>query len=148
MYTREEASKIRQEFWSAFGIYMRPVPSATGEKVNWVNYNTRLKPVRFRLDASNQGVWARIEIHGDDEYRSSVLSVVRNLADDLQGELSPSWFHDVNIDGKNISMVEWKNDRLNIFRRDDWPAMISFLKEKIILLDNFWALHKDVIETI
>lgn len=148
MYTREEASRIRQEFWSVFGQYMRPVPSASGEKVNWINYNTKRRTLRFRLDASNQGVWARIEISGDEASRKNMFNVIRSLGEDLSTELTPSWIQDVTSDGKTISMVEWKNDQLNIFRKEDWPEMISFLKEKIIVLDRFWTLHKEVLETI
>ncbi|MFC7667142.1 hypothetical protein ACFQT0_06705 [Hymenobacter humi] len=28
---------------------------------------------------------------------------------------------------------------VNLFSRDDWPALISFFKPRIIALDAFWA---------
>jgi hypothetical protein len=33
MYTKQETSKQRQEFWTAFGRYMKPVLSADGEEI-------------------------------------------------------------------------------------------------------------------
>ena len=40
MYTKQEAAQLRKEFWTAFGQYMKPVPTEDGEKVNWINYKT------------------------------------------------------------------------------------------------------------
>ena len=40
MYSKQELSRIREEFWTSFGRYMQPILSADGEKVNWVNYKT------------------------------------------------------------------------------------------------------------
>ena len=50
MFSRQEASQLRKEFWTAFGTYMKPVPSAEGEKVNWLNYKTGEKDVFFKMD--------------------------------------------------------------------------------------------------
>ena len=38
MYSRQEASQLRKNFWTSFGQYMRPLPNADGERVNWLNY--------------------------------------------------------------------------------------------------------------
>jgi len=32
---------------------------------------------------------------------------------------------------------------VNILKENDWPAIISFLKPRIIALDKFWILVKD-----
>jgi hypothetical protein len=34
----------------------------------------------------------------------------------------------------------------NIFKETDWPAIISFLKPRMIALDAFWANHKFIFE--
>ena len=54
MYTKEEASKLRREFWTAFGKYMAQHLGADGWKVNWINYKTGLKGLYFRMDANNK----------------------------------------------------------------------------------------------
>jgi len=40
MFKRQEASRLREEFWTTFGRYMRPVLSTEGIKINWINYKT------------------------------------------------------------------------------------------------------------
>ena len=51
MYTKHEISKTRQEFWTTFGQYIKPVPNADGTKTNWKNYKTGVKHMYFRIIA-------------------------------------------------------------------------------------------------
>ena len=62
MYTTELASKQRKKFWTIFGQYMKPVPGAGGEAVNWLNYKTGVRSVFFRMDADKQNAHVGIEI--------------------------------------------------------------------------------------
>jgi hypothetical protein len=66
MYSKQEAAQLRQEFWTAFGQYMSPVLSAEGEKVNWVNYKTGEKDIRFRMSADNKTAEIAIELTHKD----------------------------------------------------------------------------------
>ena len=70
------------------------------------------------------------------------------MEEELQASIPASWYDETLTDGRKISLVEWKNDHLNIFRRDDWPEIISFLKEKIMVMDRFWTANKEVLETV
>ena len=54
MYSKHEASQLRQEFWTPFGRYMQPVLSSEGERVNWINYKTGAKHIYFRMDAGTK----------------------------------------------------------------------------------------------
>ncbi len=45
MFSKQEASQLRKDFWTAFGLYMRPIPSAEGDKINWINYKTGEKDI-------------------------------------------------------------------------------------------------------
>ncbi len=62
MYSQAEVSYIKQKFWTSFGMYMAPVPSATLEKVNWVNYKTGIKGISFKMDADKDTASVIIEI--------------------------------------------------------------------------------------
>ena len=67
MYSKEEASKLRQQFWIAFGKYMKPIPSADGLPINWVNYKTGVKNVFFKMNADQRKTIISIEITNQDE---------------------------------------------------------------------------------
>ena len=62
MYTRQETSQLKQQFWTAFGKYMAPVLSAEGEKINWINYKTGVRFIHFKMDVSKEAACIGIEI--------------------------------------------------------------------------------------
>ncbi len=66
MYSKDEASQLKQEFWTAFGQYISPVPSADGLRVNWVNYKTGLKHVYFKMQADKRIAAIAIEMTHPD----------------------------------------------------------------------------------
>ena len=47
MFSKQEYSQLKKEFWTAFGLYMKPVPFAEGEKNNWINIEPKRCPKFF-----------------------------------------------------------------------------------------------------
>ncbi|WP_114783463.1 DUF4268 domain-containing protein [Botryobacter ruber] len=143
MYTREQASQLRQAFWTTFGQYISPLPSADGLKVNWLNYKTGLRHVYFRMQADNKKASIAIEItHPDPEIQQLFFEQFRELRGVLESTLEEEWeweLHTTDEHGKIISRISKELAPVNLFNRDDWPALISFFKPRIIALDEFWS---------
>ena len=71
MYSKELSSKLKTQFWTNFGQYMKPVPGASGLPVNWINYKTGIRNIHFKMDAGNTIAFIAIEIsHPQGEQRS------------------------------------------------------------------------------
>lgn len=141
MFSREEASRIKEEFWTAFGRYMNPVPSSEGLKINWVNYHTRLKDVYFRMDAGKKSATISISIeHRDPGIQELYFQQFLEYKSLLHSILEEVWEWELHIteDGKTISRIYRSMDGFSIFNRDHWPELISFFKPRIIALDSFW----------
>ena len=66
MYSRAETTKIKKDFWTAFGLYMKPVPNAEGRRTNWQNYKTGIKDIYFRMKAERDFASIGIEITHND----------------------------------------------------------------------------------
>lgn len=147
MYTRQEASLIRKKFWTGFGQYMRPLPGADGEAVNWLNYKTGIKHLYFRMDADTRQASVSIEIRHPDislqEQYFRRLQQLKKILDDQAGEEWQWQLHQPDEDGNIISRISLTSDGVNIFDTNDWPAIISFLKPRILALDKFWNEVKD-----
>jgi len=143
MYSRQQSSKLRQEFWTAFGRYMTPVLSAEGEPINWINYRTGEKNIQFRMHAGNRGASIAIELtHPDPEIQQIYFEHFLQLKHILQHELQEEWtwkLHDTDEHGKTITRIYTELHDVSLFRNSDWPALISFFKERIIALDAFWS---------
>jgi hypothetical protein len=143
MYSKQEASRMRQEFWLIFGQYMLPVQSADGSKVNWVNYKTGIKDVLFRMSADNQQARISIDmVHSDEGVRQLFYQQFLQLKEIFHNILQEEWNWELQANddsGKAISRISIKMEEVSVFRKDDWPRIISFLKPRIILLDEFWS---------
>jgi hypothetical protein len=142
MFTREEASRIREEFWTTFGRYMSPVPSAEGLKINWVNYHTGLKDVYFRMDTAHKSAAIAISIeHRDEGIQELYFEQFLEFKTLLHAMLEETWtwqIHAPLADGKVVSRIYKEIADVSIFNKNHWPDLISFFKPRIIALDSFW----------
>ena len=152
MYNKQEASAARQKFWTSYGQYMAPVPSASGEKVNWVNYKTGIKGISFRADADNNRACTAIEITLPDKMlQHQYFDIFISFAGAFEKAAGEDWNMHRNYlteSGKEISRISAEINGVNIFRESDWPQIIAFLKEKIMGLDAFWSNYKPAFELI
>lgn len=152
MYSKLDASRLRQDFWTAFGQYMAPVPSAEGLKVNWINYKTGVKNFRFAMDAGTRESSVMIVIHhSEEDMRRMYYERLVQLQPLFSNMVGSDWLWRENaVDESNraISKIEIMLPGVNVFDQNSWPAIISFLKEKMIALDAFWSLVKDGFEAL
>ncbi|MFL5742162.1 MAG: DUF4268 domain-containing protein [Flavisolibacter sp.] len=150
MYSRQEASLLRQEFWTGFGQYMALVPSAEGEKINWINYKTGEKNISFRMHADNKKASVGIELthkdHGIRELYFEQFSQLKKLLEECTGEVWQWRFQDQDEQGRTISRIFQDKQNVNIFKKEDWPELVSFFKPRLMALDNFWSQTKYVFE--
>jgi hypothetical protein len=146
MYSRQQASELRQAFWTALGKYMQPILSAEGEKVNWVNYKTGEKNIYFRMNAGSRSSSIAIEItHPNTELQQLYFEQFVQLKTLLHSALNEEWnwqLHFVDNNGKVISRIYKELNNVSLFNQNDWPALISFFKPRIIALDEFWSSAK------
>lgn len=143
MYSRAEAAAIKQQFWTALGQYLSLHTSAEGEKINWVNYKTGIKGLYFRMDAGRSSASIAIEIFANDpQLRFQIYERLLQVKAILEAELSESWIWEPEFKdehGKPGSRIYTELQEVNIFNRETWPTIISFLKPRILALDRFWC---------
>jgi hypothetical protein len=143
VYSKAEIAQLRQAFWTAFGQYMAPVPSAEGWPTNWINYKTGLKHVYFRMHADNRQARIGIELtHSDAGIRELFFEQFLELKTLLHETLGEPWrweLHATDANGLPLSRISAELQPVNLFNRDDWPALISFFKPRLIALDEFWS---------
>ena len=146
MYTKQEASRQRQAFWTTFGRYMQPVLSADGEKTNWINYKTGKPGIYFKMDADNKRAGIAIEIAvADDAARRGYYEQFVQLKEMLHETLGEGWTWQQDVQdeyGKTTSRIGKEITGVNINNNEQWPELISFFKPRIIALDAFWGMAK------
>ncbi len=146
MYTKQQASELRQAFWTAFGQYMSPVLSADGRKINWINYKTGVKGVFFKINAANKFADIAIELaHADLEMQQLLFEHFLRVKKILYEQLNEEWIwelHTLNEYGKTTSRIYTTLNGVSIFKKEDWPQLISFFKQRMIALDLFWSMAR------
>lgn len=152
MFKKEEASKIRQAFWTAFGQFIAPHPSAEGLKINWVNYKTGFKNVQFKMHADGKKAAIAIELsHPDIEIQELFFEQFVELKNYLHEILEEEWEWNLHVKdetGKKISIISKELTPANIYKQEEWPELISFFKPRIIALDEFWSDAKYSFESL
>lgn len=152
MYSKQQASQLRHEFWTSFGQYMSPISSAEGEKINWINYKTGEKNIAFKMHADNKRASIAIELsHKDKEIQQIYFEQFLQFKNRFTETMMEEWNWQLNVfgdDGKLVSRIYKEKTGVNIFQKTDWPELISFFKPRIIALDEFWSNVKYVFESL
>ena len=152
MYSRQEASQRKQEFWTTFGQYMTPLRSAEGEKVNWVNYKTGEKDIFFRMQTdTTEASIAIVLTQKDDEIRLLYFEQFIQVRKVFFETVGSDWLWEQNaVDsyGRPVSRIILKKEHVSVLKKEDWPELISFFKKGILALDEFWSQVKYGFESL
>ena len=153
MYSKQESSQLRQEFWTVFGQYMSPILSAEGEKINWINYKTGERNIHFKMETHTRFASIAIELsHPDTDIQQIYFDQFITLKNSLSSSLEEEWNWTSNKvsneTGKIISKIFITLDGKSVLNKSDWPELISFFKPRIIKLDQFWSSTRYAFELL
>jgi len=129
---------------------MRPLRGADDKPVNWLNYKTGVKNLYFRMDADNDEATIAIELrHTDRETQQHYFEKFVQVIELFHQTMGENWqwqLHDTDEDGRLVSRIRTQLKNVNILNVNDWPAIISFLKPRMMALDIFWNRVKESFE--
>jgi len=152
MYSRSEAFQLKQAFWTSFGKYLSFETNAEGRKINWINYHSGYKNVYFRMDADQKKAIICIELkHADTLLRHLYFDKFKTLHSFFTHALGEEWIWEQDTtdeNGESISKIYIELPGVNVLDQADWPAIISFLKPRMMKLDEFWNDVKDGFEEL
>ncbi len=142
MFKKEEAKKIKSEFWIAFG---KSFPR------KWLLYNTRIKDfsLKFYADAKKAHVSFDLEMN-DPELLEKYYNKLWSLEDLLVeswGSLEKS--PEITLEnGKKIARFWIELNDVSIFRKEDWRKIFEFFYEKMDSAEQFFYEYEDIIKDI
>jgi len=150
LYSKEEAYQKKKDFWISYGSYMKLQKNAEGESINWINYKTGVKGIYFRSNVDRKFAEVYVQIdHPDPDFNHLIWEQFEEYEIVLKSYVGDEWVwtkDDYDEDGKAISTIKIRLENVSIFRDSDWPTIISFLKERMMNLDEFWVDHKESFE--
>lgn len=147
MYSKEQAARLRKEFWTTFGQYMKPIPSAEGVPVNWVNYRTDVSDIQFKMTADNKEATVGIYLlHKDAGIRSLVFDQFLEFQNLMSLEFGEDWIWE--SPDTHPTRIYKALPNHSVLKKDDWPALISFFKPRLISFDAFWENAKVIFQDL
>jgi hypothetical protein len=143
MYSKEEAQKLKREFWIDFAVkYPR----------KWVLYDTKIKDFSFKFYVDNKKAQVLIDIeHRSDDKRIAYFEKLESLKTILEDEFVKDLVFEKNFvleNGKSISRIWIEKLNVSVSNRKYWDEIFYFFNEKMNALENFYKEYDAYIQDI
>lgn len=142
MYSKEEARRIKADFWVGFS-------EATTRK--WILYDTKIKDVAFKFYIDNKKAQVSLEIEPKNEelrilYFQKIESLKKLLLEHLPDAIFEQDFYLLN--GKVLSKIWVEIDNVSVNKKNTWETVYDFFIEKMSAFELFFYEHEDYIKDL
>ena len=143
MYSKEEAQRLKREFWIDFAEkYPR----------KWVLYDTKIKDFSFKFFVDNKKAQVIIDIeHRNDDTRNIYFGKLESLKNILEDEFVKDLVFEKNFtleNGKTISRIWVEKTGVSVSNKMYWDEIFDFLNEKMHALEMFFLEYDEFIKAI
>lgn len=139
MFSKEEATQLREEFWISFG---KSFPR------KWILYNTKIKDLSFKFYFDTKKAMVLLDIESHQEKRQLYYQKMVSLKSLLQEKIPNVLFEEKFYldNGKEISRIYVEKQNVCIHNKNTWQEAMFFLNETMLLFENFWFEYEDFIK--
>ena len=144
MFSKEEALKIKKEFWIGFAeAYPR----------KWLLHRTKIKDVSFKFFVDNKTSQVALEIEPKSEEKRKVYyEKMESLKNILLEEFLPEVLFERNYylsNGKCISRI-WVdiNQKVSVNNKKSWDAVYDFFAKTMSQFELFFYEYEDYIKDL
>ncbi|MCM4153124.1 DUF4268 domain-containing protein [Arenibacter sp. N53] len=141
MFSKEEAKKLRHDFWISFG---KSFPR------KWILYNTGIKDFSFKFHFDMKSAMVSMDIESQDlEKRLELWEKLISLRSILIEEYLPKAVFEDTVfleSGKEISRVSVDLKNVSIHNKNTWQETMVFLKDHMASFEEFYNEFEDIIQ--
>ena len=145
MYSKDELKNLKLEFWESFAAFCEVQPYLRGRKKIWTLYDTKVKGVELKFDATREGAFVILEVnHRGEEARLEMFERLTWYKDTLETDFPEGLTWDicfVRDTGKQVARIYTSKSGIYFHRRQDWGEFFSFMASQMYLLErNFMSI--------
>ena len=145
MYSKDELKNLKLEFWESFAAFCEVQPYLRGRKKMWTLYDTKVKGVELKFDATREGAFVILEVnHRSEDARLEMFERLTWYKDTLEMDFPEGLTWDicfVRDTGKQVARVYTSRSGIDFHRRQDWGELFSFMASQMYLLErNFMSI--------
>ncbi len=143
MYSKEEALRIKKDFWIAFAeAYPR----------KWLLYDTKIKDVTFKFFVDNKKAQVLLDIEPKDEKKRKIYyEKIESLKTILHEDYLPEAIFERNFyleSGKVISRIWVEKTGVSLNNKNNWEAIFDFFNETMSQFEYFFYENEDYIKDL
>lgn len=143
MFSKEEAQRIKRDFWIKFAEeYPR----------KWLLYNTKIKDLSFKFYVDNKKAQVQLEIEPkDDEKRKIYFEKIESLKTILLEDYLPEAIFERNLyleNGKIVSRIWVEKLNVSCNNKNTWQEIFDFFNENMSQFELFFYEHEDYIKDL
>lgn len=150
MYTKEELKQLKKEFWEGFGLFCSEVPALKRRKSKFMLYNTKMKGVELKFDATREGAFVILEInHSDATKRFELYEQFEQYKTLLEKGFPEGliWnFAYIRECGNEVCRIYTHKADIDIHRRIQWMEFYKFMSSEMLKLEKGFRIVKEAIE--
>jgi hypothetical protein len=143
MYSKEEAQRLKREFWIDF---------AENYPRKWILYDTKIKDFSFKFYVDNKKAQVLIDIeHRNDEKRIIYFEKLESLKSVLEDDFLKDLVFEKNCvleNGKSISRIWVEKTNISVSNKNHWNEIFDFFYEKMNALEMFFFEYGDYIRDL
>ena len=141
MFSKEEAARLRKEFWTSFG---KSFPR------KWLLYNTKIKGFAFKFVADRKKAMVCLDIEHPEEIANELLfDQMISLKALLENEI-PNIIFDDSFElesGKIIHRIYVPfEQKFSIYNKNTWRECYEFFVENMSKMELFFYEYEDFIK--
>ncbi|MTG98975.1 DUF4268 domain-containing protein [Myroides albus] len=143
MFSKEEAQRIKREFWIQFAeTYPR----------KWLLHNTKIKDFSFKFYCDNKKAFVLLDIENkDEEKRKIYYEKIESLKTILLEDYLPEAIFERNFyleNGKLISRIWVELHGVSINNKNTWDQIFDFFSNNMTQFEIFFYEHEDYIKDL
>src|ERR1035437_7514910 len=131
MYSKEELKQLKKDFWEGFGIYCSNVPALKRRKSKFMLYNTKMKGVEMKFDATRTGASVILEINlSNAKQRQEKFEQFEHHKATMEKQFPEGLIWDgayVRECGTEVSRIYIQKKDIDLHRRIQWMEFYQFM---------------------
>ncbi len=150
MYSKEELKQLKKEFWEGFGTFCREVQALKHHKNRFILYNTKIKGVELKFDATRDGAFVILEINLRNEKARLEKYEQFEQYKTIMEEQFPKglvWdFAFIHECGTEVCRIYTHKTGIDLHRRIQWMEFYTFMSTEMLKLERSLKIVKEAIK--
>lgn len=150
MYSKSELKQLKIDFWEGFGGYCRFKKAFKHRKGKFILYDTKLKGVELKFDATRDGAYVILELNArSEEQRAERYGQFQDYQGLFESAFGSSviWLPSYEREsGEVVARIFLYQSGIDIHRREHWLDFYEFMSENMQRMEDVFLQIKDFLD--